>query len=138
MFVTLGTIEPYRFDALIDNILRVLPGDAEVTWQLGSTPREDLPGRVAKVVSLEEFDRLAVEADVVVSHAGVGSALRLLNLGVSAIIVPRRQERGEHVDNHQQQAAAQLAQGGLCRVREAGAITPQDLNPHSAPFGLVR
>ncbi len=126
-FVTLGTIEPYRFDAVVDNLLAVLPEDAEVTWQLGSTVRSDLPGRVTRVVAAEEFDRLATEADVVITHAGVGSALRLLDLGVAPVLVPRRRSRGEHVDDHQAQAARELERAGLVLVREAGEITAADL-----------
>jgi len=127
IFVTLGTIAPYRFDALVDNILAVLPSEASVTWQTGSTSRTDLPGEVRSMFSAEEFDRLASEADLVIAHAGVGSLLRLLELGVAPLIVPRRRERGEHVDDHQQQVARELERASLVVVREAGDITAEDL-----------
>lgn len=127
VFVTLGTIAPYRFDALVDNLVRVLPAGADVTWQLGCTTRWDLPGTVHEVVSVADFDRLATDADLVVSHAGVGSALRMLDLGVRPLLVPRRSARGEHVDDHQLQAARELERAGLLPVREAGAITAQDV-----------
>ncbi len=135
-FVTLGTIEPYRFDALVDNLLAVLPTGAEVTWQLGSTSRSDLPGRVTRYVPAEEFDRLATEADLVITHAGVGSALRLLDLGATPVLVPRRRARGEHVDDHQAQAARELERAGLVHLREAGTITAVDLE--HLPVALSR
>lgn len=127
IFVTLGTIRPYRFDALVDNLLAIFPEGVSVTWQLGSTIRSDLPGRATDLVSADEYDRLATEADLVISHAGVGSALRLLRLGVTPMLVPRRSARGEHVDDHQEQVARELEGAGLLRVREAGEITSQDL-----------
>ncbi len=127
VFVTLGTIHPYRFDALVDNLLAVLPADADVSWQLGCTKRSDLPGRSSDVLSAEDFDRLASEADLVITHGGAGSALRLLQLGVAPLVVPRRRARGEHVDDHQVQIARELERSGLLRVCEAGAITQQDL-----------
>jgi UDP-N-acetylglucosamine transferase subunit ALG13 len=127
VFVTLGTIAPYRFDALVDNLLAVLPAGSDITWQTGSTSRTDLPGDVWQHVTTEEFDRLATEADLVVAHAGVGSLLRLLDLGVAPLIVPRRRGRGEHVDDHQQQVAGELARAGLVQVRQAGDITYEDL-----------
>lgn len=135
VFVTLGTIKPYRFDKLVDNILAVLPAGTEVTWQTGSTSRTDLPGDVRQQVTTEEFDRLATEADLVIAHAGVGSLLRLLDLGVAPLIVPRRRGRGEHIDDHQQQVAGQLARAGVVQVRQAGDITSQDLTVNNCGPG---
>lgn len=128
LFVTLGTIRPYRFDALVDNVLAVVPRGTHISWQLGSTMRSDLPGEVHEYVSTDEFDRLATEADLVISHAGAGSALRLLHLGVVPLLVPRRSARGEHVDDHQQQTARELERIGLLHAREAGDISADDLD----------
>lgn len=127
VFVTLGTIRPFRFDALVDNLLRVLPEGTDVDWQLGCTGRTDLPGRSSDVLPAEDFDRLATEADLVITHGGVGSALRLLQLGVAPLVVPRRRARGEHIDDHQVQMAREFERSGLLHVCEAGAITTKDL-----------
>lgn len=106
LFVTLGTIEGYRFDAMIDAVLATGLADERTVWQLGfSAGRTDLPGQVYEQVSADDFDRFAREADVVVSHAGVGSLLGLLDLGVCPVLVVRRKSRNEHVDDHQAQIA---------------------------------
>lgn len=115
IFVTLGTIRPYRFDSLVDAVLRSLRPEDIVLWQLGETERQDLPGKVHKTVSASEFDNLAQWADIVVTHSGVGSVLRLLDLGVSPIVVPRSSARHEHVDDHQVQVADALSALGLVR-----------------------
>ena len=36
IFVTLGTIRPYRFDRLVDAVLKIVEPSDQVTWQLGS------------------------------------------------------------------------------------------------------
>ncbi|WP_222124143.1 glycosyltransferase [Microbacterium paludicola] len=106
LFVTLGTIEGFRFDSMIDAVLATGLADERTVWQLGySTGRKDLPGKVFEQVSAADFDSYASAADVVVSHAGVGSLLGLLDLGIAPVLVVRRKARQEHVDDHQAQIA---------------------------------
>ncbi len=120
IFVTLGTIEGYRFDAMIDAVLATGLVDERTVWQLGfSTGRTDLPGKVFDQVSAAEFDHFARDADVVVSHAGVGSLLGLLDLGVFPVLVVRRKARNEHVDDHQAQIAQLADEQGVALSAEA-------------------
>ena len=109
VFVTLGTIAPYRFDHLVDAVLGALRPSDDVVWQLGVTARDGLQGEVAAFMSADEFARHLEWADVVVTHAGVGTLLNLLDRGIRPIVMARRAERGEHVDNHQQQVADYMA-----------------------------
>jgi UDP-N-acetylglucosamine transferase subunit ALG13 len=123
LFVTLGTIRPYRFDALVDAVLASGLANEETVWQLGATVRDDLPGRVVAGMSAEEFRSCSLDADVVVTHAGVGTAITLLEAGVYPVVVPRRAVRHEHVDDHQLQIADLLAERGLAAVHEVEALT---------------
>ncbi|WP_168209123.1 glycosyltransferase [Agromyces intestinalis] len=123
VFVTLGTIEGYRFDALVDQVLRSGLAGPETTWQLGFTDRDDLPGRVHGHLAPEEFARIALEADVVVTHAGVGTLLGMLELGIHPLLVVRRASRGEHVDDHQEQIADLVRE-----LRVADAVEIDDLD----------
>ena len=127
VFVTLGTIQPYRFDALIDRVCAELPEGCDVTWQLGCTTRNDLPGRVVDMLPADEFERVAAESDVVISHAGVATALALVEMGKHTILVPRRAVRGEHVDDHQVQVCRDLARRGLVTYREVEDLSTGDL-----------
>lgn len=119
VFVTLGTIHPYRFDALIDGLLASGSVDDSTVWQLGETSRSDLPGTVKQYMSADEFTRACANADVVVTHAGVGTILALLDAGVFPVVVPRRAARKEHVDNHQGQISSLVESLGVAAVREA-------------------
>ncbi|MCU1637208.1 MAG: glycosyltransferase [Cryobacterium sp.] len=109
LFVTLGTIEGYRFDALIDAVLATGLADESTIWQLGYTSgRRNLPGTVFEHMDAAQFAAASREADVVVTHAGVGSILGFLESGIYPVVVTRRKARHEHVDDHQLQIA-QLA-----------------------------
>lgn len=127
LFVTLGTIKPYRFDRLVDAVLSCTPGSATLTWQLGETARDDLPGEVHKLVNADTFDEAIRRADVIITHAGVGSALRILELGKMPIMVPRDPAHGEHVDRHQFQVATFLDGEGLGLLRTPDALSIEDM-----------
>lgn len=121
VFVTLGTIRPYRFDRLVDAVLEILDPNDQVVWQLGVTKRSDLPGEVYTEVSGNEMKRLMRDSDVVISHSGVGSILASMELGKSPVIAVRRGERGEHVDDHQQFIADVVVQRGLASELDISA-----------------
>lgn len=114
VFVTLGTIRGYRFDSVIDAFLATGLANEHTTWQLGDTPRsDDLPGTVHHYLSPDEFTLCATEADVVITHAGVGTLLELLNLGIFPVQAVRRATRGEHVDEHQLEIAELVNANGI-------------------------
>lgn len=122
-FVTLGTIKPYRFDSLVDALLATNALSDETVWQVGETSRNDLPGQVRHQVSNEEFIDHSMSADIVITHAGVGSILNLMDHGISPLVVPRRATRNEHVDDHQVQICAQLQRLQLGTVAEVSDIS---------------
>ena len=125
--VTLGTIRPYRFDRLLDRVMSIAKPGWKVTWQVGCTERTDLPGRTVREMSSAEFDQEVMDSDVVISHAGVGSAIRILELGRSPVLVPRDPAHGEHVDGHQRQIAAFLSQRGIAQAVDASGLVEDDL-----------
>ncbi len=120
--VTLGTSR-FGFPRLITALRTVLPSSAEVTWQLGSTlPGE--PGIQARdQMSQDDLAAAMGEADLVIAHAGVGTALQAMGAGHCPVLVPRRADMGEHVDNHQFQVAAELSNSGLATFLEPEEIS---------------
>lgn len=119
LFVTLGTIQPYRFDAMVDAVLSTGLADDRTVWQLGATKRKDLPGVAVTQLSANEFSQASRDADVVVTHAGVGTIMNLLDMGISPVVTPRRVSRKEHVDDHQTEIAGYLKRRSIASVTEA-------------------
>ncbi|TMK63251.1 MAG: glycosyltransferase family 28 [Actinobacteria bacterium] len=125
--VTLGTM-PFPMRRLVERLVQIMDGRAKVVlWQTGPTPLDGLsiPGR--RTVSYAELQAAFREADVVVSHAGIGSALDVMDAGRMPLLVPRRPNLGEHVDDHQFLMARELARRGLAHVRHAEELTFDDL-----------
>jgi UDP-N-acetylglucosamine--N-acetylmuramyl-(pentapeptide) pyrophosphoryl-undecaprenol N-acetylglucosamine transferase len=137
VFVTLGTIKPYRFDRLVDQVLASLPEGVNVTWQLGATTRTDLPGQVHTEMPAPAMHELFATSDLVISHAGVATALQLGANGSNCILVPRRAAHGEHVDDHQTQIARLFAGAGLARVLDADALRPHHFEPEGSVLSRV-
>jgi UDP-N-acetylglucosamine--N-acetylmuramyl-(pentapeptide) pyrophosphoryl-undecaprenol N-acetylglucosamine transferase len=117
--VTLGIYRGIGFPRLIRRLLDILPPETEVLWQTGDTDISsfDISGHYA--IPELELTQAMREADVVISHAGVGTALAALEVGKRPLLVPRRRSFGEHVDDHQTQIASELDKRGLSVSIEA-------------------
>jgi UDP-N-acetylglucosamine--N-acetylmuramyl-(pentapeptide) pyrophosphoryl-undecaprenol N-acetylglucosamine transferase len=125
--VTLGTFKDYGFERLVRRLLEVLPPEAEVLWQTGDTDTSGLGVDGHHAIPERELIAAMREADVVVAHAGVGTALAALEVGRRPLLVPRRLAHGEHVDDHQIQIAEELARRGLALSVEADELSYGDL-----------
>jgi UDP-N-acetylglucosamine--N-acetylmuramyl-(pentapeptide) pyrophosphoryl-undecaprenol N-acetylglucosamine transferase len=144
--VTLGTSESYGFRRLVENVLRVLPEEVEVLWQVGSTDVSGLGIEARASVPARELDQAIADADVVIAHSGTGAAITAIESGHCPVLVPRRKQFHEHVDDHQLQTAEQLSKRGLAVAVEADELTLDHLmqaaatdvyiDPGAAPFVL--
>ena len=142
IFATVGThAQPFaRFLAALADL------DEDVVVQYG---HNDPPAGVREAVAFMPFDVLNAhmrEADVVVTHAGVGSILLCLTNGRRPIVVPRLKRHGETVDDHQLESARRFAAAGLVTLVEDPGELPAALAaagetavaPPSGEGGLVR
>jgi len=146
ILVSLGTIEDYEFRPLLERMVAIAPDGVEIVWQTGSTDARGLGIESRSSIPATEFDQLLSDVDVVVSHAGTGSAVAAMHAGRFPILVPRRAARSEHVDDHQFQIARELESRGLALHREVDQLTVDDLctaaatrivvRDHPAPFEL--
>jgi UDP-N-acetylglucosamine--N-acetylmuramyl-(pentapeptide) pyrophosphoryl-undecaprenol N-acetylglucosamine transferase len=124
--VTIGT-SSYGFRRLVERLASVLPPEAEVLWQTGATDLRGLDIPARDTIPGDELEAAMREADLVVAHAGVGSALSALEAGRAPVLVPRRKRYGENVDDHQQLIAAELARRGLAVEARPETLTLTDL-----------
>lgn len=125
--VSLGTYRGYPFTRLVRRLLEVIPPEAEVLWQTGDTDVSGLGINGHEAIPERELTAAMREADLVVAHAGVGTALAAFEVGKCPLLVPRRFSLGEHVDDHQPQIAAELGERGLAVSVEADRLRYEDL-----------
>jgi UDP-N-acetylglucosamine transferase subunit ALG13 len=135
--VTVGAATEYPFRRLFEHLAPLLaPAGAlaeatglpvEVLWQTGDTPVGDLPIDATPVLPAARLAAALREADIVISHAGTGSALAALDAGRYPILAIRDSARGEQVDDHQHQLATELARRGLALHRDPDSITTNDM-----------
>ena len=117
----------HSFRRLVERLVTLLPREADILWQTGSTPVGDLAIAARPLVPADDLAQAVAEADVVISHAGCGSALLALQAGKYPILVPRMPERGELVDAHQVQLARFLAGEDLALFRTTETMSSGDL-----------
>jgi UDP-N-acetylglucosamine transferase subunit ALG13 len=135
--VTVGSATQYPFRRLFEHLVPLLAPEGalaqttglavEVLWQTADTPVDDLPIRATPVLPAAELGAALAKADIVISHAGTGSALATLNAGRYPILATRDSARGEQVDDHQHELATELARRGLAMHRDAQSITVDDM-----------
>jgi UDP-N-acetylglucosamine--N-acetylmuramyl-(pentapeptide) pyrophosphoryl-undecaprenol N-acetylglucosamine transferase len=125
--VTLGTMRDYQFRRLVDAVRAILPEDAVVLWQVGCTDVSDTAISAQRDVPEHTLRAAISNADVVVAHAGCGSALCALECGKLPVLVPRSAARAENVDDHQALLASELSRRGLALVRDAEELTLEAL-----------
>ena len=129
--VTLGSMRSYQFPRAVKRLAAVLPEivepDAQILWQVGPTDTSGLGIESHDVIPAGELAWAIGEADLVIAHAGIGSALTALEAGKRPVLLPRRQARGEHVDDHQVLIAEDLEQRELAVSRDVDELTVDDL-----------
>ncbi len=121
--VTLGTYKGTPYTRIVRRLLEILPPGVEVLWQTGATDVTEFGIESVYALPEKELSEAMREADVVITHAGVGTALAALEVGKCPVMAPRLSAHGEAVDDHQVQIAAQLSERGLAVTVDAEAIT---------------
>jgi UDP-N-acetylglucosamine transferase subunit ALG13 len=124
IFFTVGT-EQFDFDRMVDAADRVavaLPQE-EVFIQIGTNRRCPNRAKWERWLPYEAFVQRVEDARIVVTHAGAGSLLSCAWRSKVAVAMPRRQDYGEHVDNHQVEFAQRMAAMGHALIAE----TPEEL-----------
>jgi len=116
ILLSLGTHQQ-PFPRALDFVEPLARGGEEVLIQHGATaPRPELPNTSwAEFMSFDELVEAMRGARGVVCHAGVGTIVTAIRAGHVPVVIPRRPELGEHVDNHQMDIASRYAERGLVR-----------------------
>lgn len=87
----------------IEDLIEIGAIKERVIVQSGYTKYITDKMKIFDMISSEELDNLMNEADIVITHGGVGSIIRALKKNKKVIAVPRLHKFGEHVNDHQRQ-----------------------------------
>ena len=105
ILVMLGTQNNsfHRLLEEIDKLIQKRRITDEVVVQAGHTKYESKNMKIFSLIPLEELEELIENADVIITHGGVGSIILALKKGKKVIAVPRLHEYQEHVNDHQKE-----------------------------------
>lgn len=103
IFVTVGTHEqPFnRLIECIDGLKRNETIAEEVIIQSGYSTYVPQYCKWQKLFPYQDMLKLVDEARIVITHGGPSSFIMPLQIGKTPIVVPRRYEFNEHVNDHQ-------------------------------------
>lgn len=112
IFVTVGTHEqPFnRLIQCVDDLKKDGIITEDVIIQTGYSTYKPEYCKWKKLFSYQEMLRLVDEARIVITHGGPSSFIMPLQIGKTPIVVPRKHEFNEHVNDHQMEFAKNVAQ----------------------------
>lgn len=117
ILVLLGT-QNNNFNRLLNAIQENIDNgviDDEVVVQAGFTKFDSKDMKIFSMIDKEKFSKLQDDADLIITHGGVGSIISSLEKGKKVIVVPRLKQYGEHVNDHQIQIAERFKSLGYVK-----------------------
>lgn len=75
----------------------------KVVVQAGYTKFNSDKMTIYNLISSQEMEKLVNDADLIISHGGVGSILQCVKKGKVVIGIPRQKKYSEHINDHQKQ-----------------------------------
>ena len=114
ILVMLGT-QNNDFHRLLDEIEKNIENGnikEEVIVQAGYTKYKSNKMKIFDMTSKENLEELIKKADLIITHAGVGSIEMSLEQNKKVIAVPRLKKYGEHVNDHQKDIEKKLNEKG--------------------------
>ena len=115
--VLLGT-QNNSFHRLLEEIQKCIDDgtiEDKVVVQAGSTRFESNNMEIFKLIEQNKFNELIKQADIIITHGGVGSIVTSVKLGKKVIAVPRLKKYGEHVNDHQIQIIETFSKQGFIK-----------------------
>ncbi len=138
ILVTLGTQDkPFeRLLKAIESQIKKGTITDSVVVQSGFTKYESSYMEIFDLMPMTTFDTLLAEADLIITHGGVGSILGAIRKGKKVIAIPRLAKYHEHTNDHQKQIVEEFVKKGYiltCHnlskidetIREAADFVPK-------------
>lgn len=103
IFVVLGT-QKFQLNRLLqklDEYVEKKMISDEIFAQIGSSTYKPKYYKYEEFMDKKDFDETIREADVIISHSGVGTIITAINAQKPVVVYPRLAKYKEHVDDHQ-------------------------------------
>lgn len=102
IFLTVGSEFPFdRLVKAVDELARVIAPEEEIFAQIGDGKYIPQNMKWAAQLDRESFDEHLRQSRAVISHAGMGTIIKCMELQKPLLVVPRQKRFGEHVNDHQ-------------------------------------
>lgn len=124
IFVTVGTHEQ-PFNRLVEYMDKwAAEHDEEVIIQTGFSTYEPKHCEWSKLYPYSQMVEFVDKARIVITHGGPSSFIMPLQVGKTPIVVPRKKEYDEHVNDHQVDFSNQVAkrQGNIIVIEDVQKI----------------
>ncbi|MDO8506975.1 MAG: glycosyltransferase [bacterium] len=109
IFVTVGN-DYHSFHRLIEKIDNIASKiDAEFVIQYGYS--DYIPKNIKqshKFLDREEYNKKFGEADLIISHSGIGTMIDTIQKKKKMLLVPKQYKYGEHFNDHQSEIAEEV------------------------------
>lgn len=125
IFVTVGTHEQ-PFNRLVEYMDKwAADHDEEVIIQTGFSTYEPKNCEWSKLYPYAKMVELVEKARIVITHGGPSSFIMPLQIGKVPIVVPRKKEFDEHVNDHQVEFSKAVAerQGNIIVIEDVGKLS---------------
>ena len=113
IFLTVGSALPFdRLVKLVDQAILLGSVSEPVFAQIGAGGYTPRAMNYRRFLSAKEYKSKICEASSIVSHAGIGTISAGLGLNKPMLVMPRRREYDEIVDDHQLKTARIFSEAG--------------------------
>ncbi|SVD99510.1 uncharacterized protein METZ01_LOCUS452364, partial [marine metagenome] len=135
IFVTVGFhVDFSRLVCKMDELATRL--ETKVVMQIGSSSYQPKNSEFFRFApSIEKYIK---KADLVVSHAGVGSILEVLKAEKPLVVVPRQAQYDEHIDDHQVEFSETFADHSAVEVVHDVGILEEVIQQITEKFNFVK
>lgn len=114
ILVMLGT-QNNSFHRLLEEIDKLIKGNVikeKVIVQAGYTKYDSKNMKIFGLIPQDELEKYQEQADLIITHGGVGSIITSIKKGKKVIAVPRLHKYHEHVNDHQTQIVDDFSNKG--------------------------
>jgi len=146
IFATSGSMLPFdRLFKVLDTAIEKGIISDDVFAQIGESQYEPKRFEYRRFIEKGEFDSFVHDADLVIGHAGVGVIMQALEAQTPLLVLARRAEFGEHVNDHQVSTARKFEEQGHilsfeedtleAQLAKVSSFTPKPRQPNIQGVG---